>query len=145
MRSWELEHAARAAKTFTQAQIDAAVAAVNQLPAKKNDPDVLASFWPTPKNPKTLADIDFRDVTTASVSLDDNVRASNDTLSRKKLIWHVQHPGESQDPSVFTTMPIFIQGKQGKMHIADGQHRLAAAVLLGQTSWKSYVVPVRSN
>lgn len=136
----EISRDERAAPAFTDEQITAAVAAANALPAvKKNNPNKVATFWPQPDQMPTIADVDFRDIATKKLTIS-TLQASNDTLKRDKLIWHCQNPGETSNPSPFTTAPLVLDTDDGQI-IVDGQHRLAALQLLGQTSWPCWLLP----
>lgn len=123
---------------FSQDEIDAALAKVEALPATGDDADEIATFWPV-EDKFTLSQLDFRDVTVTDVPLAD-LYASNDTLSRKKLTAHVQSPGEAVNESPFDAHPIVFQSKK-KQTIIDGQHRLAALMLLDVVSWPVFLVP----
>ena len=128
-------------QSFSKAQIAAALAAIPLLEGKKSDANKVPTLWEMPKKMPTITDVDFRDMSTTSINIA-SLFASNKWLKRERLIWHVQHPGEPLNPSVFTTSPIVLQTKDGNI-ILDGQHRLAALTLLGATKWPVFLLPSR--
>jgi len=105
---------ARAPKppTFSDDQIAAAVAAIGSLPAKGNDPDVVKTLWDRPKHMPGIDEVDFRDVKYPKLTIA-TLKASNKTLSRTRLVWHVQNPGVALHPGPFTTNPIVLGKKSG--------------------------------
>lgn len=129
----------RAPATFSQDQIDAAVKAAQALPAVADDPNVVATFWPAPPNMPTLADLDFADVPVGKTALS-TLFASNPTLKRDDLIWHIERPGKRKHANPFTAHPMLLVRKNTTV-IIDGQHCLAALSLLGQTSWPCFLIP----
>lgn len=140
MIDWErLE--GRAAATFSPVQVAAAKIALAALDGKKSDPNKIPTFWDMPKKMPTITDVDFRDMATASVPID-SLLASNKWLKRDRMSWHLDHPGEPMNPSVFTEKPIILQTKKGNI-ILDGQHRLAALKLLGAAKWPVFLLPSR--
>ena len=139
-----IERASKPAiKTYTPEQIKAAVAAVDALPAldPDGDPNKVATFWPQPKQMPTIADVDFRDISTSSKVAIKSLFASNNTLKRDKLTWAVQNPGKSHNPSVFTQNPMVGTGQDGNI-IVDGHHRLAALQLRGDTQATCWLLPM---
>lgn len=129
----------RRVKGYTPAQIAAAVTAVKKLPGKKNDPNKIPTLWDRPKAMPTLADVDFGTVTIQSLEVNE-LLASNKNLKRDRLIWHVQHPGEALNPSVFTENPLVMESPDGNV-IIDGHHRLAALKMLGASEAQVYNLP----
>jgi hypothetical protein len=124
---------------FTQDDIDSALKKLAAIPPlSEADPDKLSTFWPVVTK-FTLADLDFRKVKVTDVDLAD-LYSTNATLSREKLEEHIESPGQAQEVTPFDKYPIVLQSKK-KMTVIDGQHRLAALMLLGVTTWPCYVVP----
>lgn len=122
------------ALTFSQDQIDAAVKKVNALPGGDKTP----TFWPVADPMPDASDMDFGDVAQVQVPLA-SLLASNKNLSKTKLVWHCQHPGQTENPSPFTTSPLVLATGDGNV-VLDGQHRLAALSLLGQSTWKCWLI-----
>lgn len=129
----------RRAATYSDDQITAAVAAVNALPPRKDNQNKVDQFWPMPDKMPTLQDLDFRDMKVQKVPLD-GLQASNKSLKRDKLVWHVQNPGKAVNPNPFTANPTVLDQPDGPV-IVDGHHRLAALKMLGASSALCYVVP----
>jgi len=130
-------------KKFSDEEIAAAVAAVNALPGRKKNPDKVPTIWDRPKDMPTLADLDFRDVARPSVTIA-SLQASTKNLSRTRLLWHVQNPGQAKNPSVFTANPIVLDLGDSQV-IVDGHHRLAALQLLGATKWPVWLIPTKDS
>ena len=66
------------------------------------------------------------------------LQAHNGQLDRANLIWHITHPGQSKMKSPHNTHPQVIKTPAGDYVVADGDHRIAALVLLGlkkDTCW----------
>lgn len=135
---WDVVERAKA-PVFTDEQIKAAAAAVNALPARGGDPNELDTLWKRPKKMPGIDKVDFRDIVKKPLKLAD-LMASNKTLARDRLLWHVQHPGQARNPSAFTTAPMVLNDKQGLV-ILDGHHRLASVQLLGRSSWTCWLLP----
>lgn len=146
---WDAIHGARERRAdaeptpdlgqFTQDDIDSALAKLANIPPlSEADPDKLSTFWPMVTK-FGLADLDFRRVEVKDVTLAD-LSSSNGTLSRQKLEEHIESPGQAAEVTPFDKYPIVLQSKK-KQTIIDGQHRLAALMLLGATSWPVYLVP----
>lgn len=125
--------------TFSDAQTAAAVAAANALPGKNKDPNKIPTPWPQPDKMPSIADVDFRDITVKKVPIA-GLQASNKNIKRDKLLWHIQNPNQSQNPSAFTTNPIVLDSPDGRT-IIDGHHRLFAMQLLGQKSASVALLP----
>ena len=138
-----IEGRAPAPKKFTPAQIKAAVAAVNALPADGDDPNKVAAFWDCADDLPDISQIDFGDATRAQANLA-TILASTKRLNRTKLLWHVKHPGQAMRKNPFTTEPMVCTTDDGTVIIVDGHHRLGAQLMLGAKSFPVWNVPVTS-
>ena len=137
---WVRIYGARADKPqFSDEQIAAACAAANALPGKGKGGDKLKSPWDQPKKMPGIDDVDFRDISVKKLPID-SLMASDNGISRARLLWHIKNPGQTKNPSVFTGNPMVLDHKQGQV-IIDGHHRLYAMKLLGQTSYPCWLLP----
>jgi len=136
--------AADKAAKFTDDQIAAAQAAVAALPGRKKNPGQVKTklFWSKPDDMPTIRDVDFRDITSTSVAIG-TLLASTRSLDRARLDWHVQHPGQPRNPSVFTTQPLVLNDPDQGQIIIDGHHRLAALSILGVKKTPVFLLPVK--
>ncbi len=117
---------------FSDEEIQAALDVVEAY-----EDEEVPTFWPVAKF--GIDDLDFGDEEVTDVDIA-GLCACTPTLSKQKLLWHVANPGVSKKPGPFTQHPIVLQSKK-KQTIVDGEHRLAALMLLGATSWPVYLVP----
>ncbi len=123
----------------TPEEVQAAIDAIEAMPAiDPTDPDLVATLWPV-EDKFGIDALDFGDETLEDLDIA-GLYACTADLSREKLIWHVQNPGKSKKPGPFTEHPIVLQSKK-KQTIVDGEHRLAALLLLGATTWPCTLVP----
>lgn len=137
---WEfVADQSRAAKTWSDDEIAAAVQTVNAMPPKKNDPNKLAQIWAPAKPLPTVRDLDFRRAQTKTVALS-RLQSTDKSLKRDKLLWHVQHPGQAVNPGPLTSHPIVLDDPKGPI-IVDGHHRLAAMSVLGAKSCQCWLIP----
>ena len=93
--------------TFTKAQVAAAVVKAKALDAAGDDPNKVTAFWPLADDMPDISQIDFGDAGQVVVVLAD-LLASTKRMNRKKLVWHVQHPGQAMRQNPFTTVPILV-------------------------------------
>ena len=111
---------------YSDAQISAAVDAINKLVGTAADPNYVPVPWPVVLTAIPAAALDFGNVTQVKVKLSD-LAASQSYIKRDRLIWHTQNPGQRQDKqSPFVSMPITTEDSI----IVDGHHALAALFYL---------------
>jgi hypothetical protein len=121
----------------TTADQGRAIAAVDAMPGD-GDPDKIIPPWPIAgdvdresyRDPGLWQDAKLKKVTITSLF------ASTKHLDRANLLWHLTHPGESdEDPDdqgdALPGMGAQVVKSQGRRVIVGGHHRLAALWLLG--------------
>jgi len=112
----------------TTADIAKAAAKVGKMPAAGDKQHVPAVF-PVYDGPMP-SEADWSQAKLKVVKFK-KVYAHNSELDRANLLWHVQHPNKSRMASPHNTHPQVIKDNEGRYVIADGDHRLAALLLLG--------------
>ena len=127
---------------FSADEIAKAVEAAQALPSRKGKANKVGALWPMADPMPTLANLDFRQLTNGTVNLD-TLQASDDSMKRDNLIWHIQNPGEAKNKNPFTTAPIVMNMDDGSQVIVDGHHRLSALKLLGASTAAATIVPAK--
>lgn len=116
-------------KPPTPADIKAAVQKVKDMPDSPDGKNNVSTPFGVSQD-AVPATIDWSQAKTKSVDLDE-LKTTPDHVStdRDKLIWHVQHPGQSENGLLH---PYVYKTASGDRVIVDGHNRLFALVLLNQ-------------
>ena len=129
-------------QSFTPAQVKAAIAAVNAMPA---DGGYIEPLWPPADKMAKIDQIDFGDAKEIATDLG-SLFASTKRMKVSKLVVHlrmcVKAPGSPIRVNPFTAAPMTVCDEDGTVTILDGHHRLGALKILGATSWPTWQVPL---
>lgn len=114
----------------TPKDIKAAVKQVKNMPDSGDHGHVPAVLNVYGKNLPAIPQGSWKAAKLQTVKLS-KLQASNQQLKRADLIWHIENPGKSRFAGKFNTHPQVLKTKDGDQVVIDGDHRVAALVVLG--------------